>query len=80
MFELSNYVSRKKQAQDVSRDQVSLEKWCNFPLNFQSFKQAQVVNRVGPKIAEEISKDIKDMLDIRINAVKVCECVVKKAL
>ena len=29
------------------------------------------MNRSGPKIAEEISKEIKFMLDIRINAVKV---------
>ncbi|KAG5680433.1 hypothetical protein PVAND_009941 [Polypedilum vanderplanki] len=36
----------------------------------QSFKQAQIVNRSGSVIVEEIAKEIKKMMDARISAIK----------
>lgn len=36
-----------------------------------SFSQAKVVNKSGTKLAEEITRDLKVMLEVRINAVKV---------
>lgn len=37
----------------------------------QSFSQARVVNKSGSKLVDEIAKDLKVMLDVRVNAVKV---------
>lgn len=37
----------------------------------ESFKQAQIVNRSGSKIVEDIAKEIKYMMDAKISAVKV---------
>jgi hypothetical protein len=37
----------------------------------QSFKPAQVVNRSGPKIVEEMAKEIKYMMDAKVSAIKV---------
>lgn len=36
----------------------------------ESFKQAQIVNRPGGKIVEDIAKEIKYMLDSRISAIR----------
>jgi hypothetical protein len=41
----------------------------------QSFSQAQVSNISGLRLVEEIAKDLKSMLDIRIRAVKVLRVI-----
>lgn len=44
-----------------------------FFFSSQSFSQARVVNKSGTKLVDEIAKDLKVMVDVRINAVKVTE-------
>lgn len=39
---------------------------------FKSFKPAQILPRVGPKIIETMAQEIKYMMDAKISAVRVC--------
>lgn len=37
----------------------------------QSFSQARIVNKSGTRLVDDIARDIKVMLDVRVNAVRV---------
>lgn len=38
---------------------------------FQSFKEAKVVSREGLKLVQDIAQDIKNMMELKISAVRV---------